>query len=258
VQVASHPFIEVSPAALAHRGGTDKHPENTLGAFEHAIELGYRIVETDVHLTLDGHLVAFHDETLQSTSLGGGEISSLTLDEVQSARIEGADGSTHRVPLMAEVLASWPDAFVNIDPKSDASVDPLIRLIVAHNAVERVCIGSFVDMRIRRCRRALGPALCTSMGPLEMARMRAGSFGLPTGRFAAACLQVPEVYKGHHLLDQRLLDAAHERGLPVQVWTINDPADMHRLFDLGVDALMTDNLSGLRAVMTSRGIWPDN
>lgn len=252
-----YPFTDVRPAALAHRGGTDLHPENTLAAFEHAIELGYRIVETDVHLTADGHLVAFHDETLTDTSLGGGEISSLTLDEVRRAKIHGPDGAVHHVPLMAEILSSWPNVFVNVDPKSDASVDPLVRLIATTQSVERICVGSFVDARIRRCRRALGPALCTSMGPLEMARMRAGSFGLPTGRFVAGCIQVPEIYFGHRLLDRRLLDAAHSRGLPVQVWTINEAADMHRLLDMGVDALITDRLQLLREVMSERNIWID-
>jgi len=256
--VGSYPFTQVQPAALAHRGGTEAFPENTMAAFNHAIDLGYRIVETDVHLTADGHLVAFHDPTLQATSLGGGEIEDLTLAEVQQAYIADDDGERHQVPLMVDILASWPDVFVNIDPKSDASVDPLIRLIADRGATERVCIGSFADARIRRCRRALGPSLCTSMGPWEMLRMRAGSFGLPTGRFAAGCLQVPEIYKGHRLVDRRLLDAAHEQGLPVQVWTINDEADMHRLLDLGVDALMTDRLTLLQRVLTDRGLWPED
>lgn len=254
--MGTYAFTDVTPAALAHRGGTEAYPENTMPAFEHAISLGYRIVETDVHLTADGHLVAFHDPTLRATSLGGGEIADLTLSEVRKAYIEGHDGARHQVPLLDDILGSWPDAFVNVDPKSDSAVDPLIRLIATSGATERVCIGSFVDARIRRCRRALGPALCTSMGPVEMIRMRARSFGLPVGRFAAGCLQVPEFYKGHRLVDQRLLDAAHDKGLPVQVWTINDEADMHRLLDLGVDAIMTDRLTTLREVLRKRGLWP--
>lgn len=252
-------FLESEhPLAFAHRGGTNAFPENTLAAFANAVEMGYRYVETDVHVTLDGHLVAFHDPQLDGVSDGRGEIKSLTLAEVTSASILSADGEAHSVPRLAEILGSWPDLRVNIDPKSDRAVEPLTRMIREFKATERVCIGSFADQRIWRCRRALGGDLCTSMGPLEMARLRAGSFRRPgrrIGSYRAGCAQVPEFYRGHKLIDERFMDYASEADLAVHVWTVNTRADMERFLDLGADGLITDQLDVLRCVYTQRNIW---
>lgn len=250
------PFLDYNgPAAFAHRGGTSEFPENTLAAFSHAVEIGYRYVETDVHLTTDGHLVAYHDPEVAGSRYGRRPISELTLAEVRSVTLTDGAGERHPIPTLDEILGAWPDLRVNIDPKTDAAVEPLIDKIKTYKAIDRVCVGSFLDRRIRACRKALGPDLCTSMGPLEMARFRAGSFGLPHGRFTAGCLQVPEFFKGHHLLDQRLVSKANELGLQVHVWTINTETDMHRFLDLGVDAVMTDELPLLRDVLTQRGEW---
>ncbi|NLD77251.1 MAG: glycerophosphodiester phosphodiesterase, partial [Acidimicrobiales bacterium] len=122
-------------------------------------------------------------------------------------------------------------------------------------ALERVCIGSFSDERIERLKAALGPKLCTSLGPKGVARLRAGSFGLPSGRVEGACVQVPHRLKGVRLVDDRFVSRAHAAGLQVHVWTIDDPAEMHELLDRGVDGIMTDRPATLREVLESRGAW---
>ena len=100
---------------MAHRGGLDTGTENTMTAFEHAVGLGYRYVETDVHLTADGVLVAFHDDRLDRVTDATGAIADLTWDRVRRARVAGVDP----IPRFEELLAAWPDLRINIDPKDD-------------------------------------------------------------------------------------------------------------------------------------------
>jgi glycerophosphoryl diester phosphodiesterase len=239
--------------AFAHRGAHDGDEviENTMSPFAAAADLGYRYVETDVHATADGKLVAFHDERLDRVTDRSGLIRELPWKEVQAARV----GASERVPLLEDVLGTWPEVRVNIDPKHDSAVDPLVSVLSRTAAVERVCVGSFSEGRIARVRRALGPRLCTGMGPSAITRLRVASYGIPAGRFAGDCAQVPVGYGKVPLVDARFVRAAHRRGLQVHVWTIDDEAEMQRLLDLGVDGLMTDQASRLRDVFVRRGLW---
>jgi glycerophosphoryl diester phosphodiesterase len=134
-------------------------------------------------------------------------------------------------------------------------VQPLIDVIREADAVERVCVGSFSDARIRRCRAALGPGLCTALGPGGVARLRAASLGLSTGPIRADCAQVPVRQGAVPIVDARLIRTAHRRGIQVHVWTIDDAEEMARLLDLGVDGIMTDRPSLLRDVLVGRGQW---
>ncbi|HIM84911.1 MAG TPA: glycerophosphodiester phosphodiesterase, partial [Acidimicrobiia bacterium] len=140
-----HPFLDhPGILAFAHRGGTGAWPENTLAAFRHAVGLGYRYLETDVHLTADGAVVAFHDDSLDRLTDRTGRIADLSWDEVSEARVAG----TQPVPLLAELLDEFPEACINIDPKHDAVVEPLARVLRDAGALRRVCIGAFSDRRI--------------------------------------------------------------------------------------------------------------
>jgi glycerophosphoryl diester phosphodiesterase len=220
-------------------------------AFEGAVALGYRYVETDAHVTADGICLAFHDERLDRVTDRTGVIGELTYQEVRAARVDGREP----IPLLEDLIGSFPDLRVNIDPKHDAAVDPLISVIERTGAIDRVCIGSFSDQRIARIRSALGPDLCTSLGPKAIARLRAGSFGLPAGRVSGGCAQVPHMFKGVAVTDRRFVERAHAAGLQVHVWTIDDPEEMHLLLDLGVDGIMTDRPAVLRTVLQERGAW---
>jgi glycerophosphoryl diester phosphodiesterase len=248
--VARHPFLEHdAPLAFAHRGGASEAPENTLPAFQAAVDLGFRYLETDVHVTADGALVAFHDDRLDRVTDRAGLIAELPWREVREARVDGREP----IPLLEDLLGAFPEARLNIDPKHDAAVEPLAAVLRRTGAAARVCIGAFSDRRLARMR-ALVPGVCTSMGPRSVARLRLAATGLPTGRFAAPCVQVPVRTGAVTLVDRRFVEAARQRGIDVHVWTIDDAEEMHRLLDLGVNGIMTDRPAVLREVFTQRGL----
>lgn len=239
------------PIAFAHRGGALDAIENTMPAFQASVDLGYRFVETDVHATLDGKLVAFHDDHLDRVTDVSGAIAEMTWAEVRAAKVGGSE----TIPLLEDVLTTWPDLHVNIDPKADSSVAPLMEVILATASVDRVCIGSFSDRRLAELRDRLGPALCTATGPKDIAKLRAASWHVPFASADVGCAQVPRRAKGVTIVDERFVAKAHERGIQVHVWTIDDPDEMHDLLDLGVDGIMTDLPTVLRDVLMSRDAW---
>ncbi|HEY8526076.1 MAG TPA: glycerophosphodiester phosphodiesterase [Acidimicrobiales bacterium] len=252
--MARFPFLDwPGPLAFSHQGAHREGgpAENTMGAFEAAVEMGYRYLETDAHATADGVLVAFHDDHLDNLTDGSGLIGDLPLAEVRAVKVRGRD----QIPLLEDLLTAWPDVRINIDPKHDAAVEPLIELIRRTGTIDRVCIGSFSDRRLARLRAELGPRLCTSMGPRQVARLMAASRGVPAGRFTAACVQVPTRKGRVPLVTDRFLSAAHHRGLQVHVWTINEADEMHRLLDMGVDGIMTDRPDVLKKVLVERDAW---
>ena len=261
-----HPFLDrTGPVAIAHRGGGDDAPENTMPAFRAAVDLGYSYLETDAHITRDGFVTAFHDDRLDRVTDRRGAICELDLAEVQAADAayyyspDGGQSFPLRghgvvVPLLEEILVRWPDAFVNVDPKSDACVQPLVAVIDRLDAWDRVCFGSFSDRRLLRIRALSGGRACTSMGPRAVAVARVtGAFGRMLGQ-GADCIQVPLNRGRVPIVTARFVRAAHRRGLAVHVWTINDRATMDRLLDLGVDGVMTDRPRLLRDVFLARGL----
>src|SRR4051794_15562635 len=133
-------FLEwPGPIAFAHRGGASEAAENTMPAFEHAVRLGYRYIETDVHVTSDGVLLAFHDDVLDRVTDGHGRIDQLPWSVVQKAKVDGREP----IPRFEDLLGTWPDVRVNIDPKHDGAVDALVAALRKCDAVDRVCIGAF-------------------------------------------------------------------------------------------------------------------
>src|SRR5436190_19239171 len=190
-------------------------------AFEHAVRLGYRYLETDAHVTADGVLVAFHDDRLDRVTDRTGVIAELPWSEVQKARVDGREP----IPLLEDLLAAWPDVRVNIDPKHDGAAEPLAAAIVRTQAVDRVCVGAFSDRRIGVVRSLVGPALCTSMGPREVAQLVSASRGLPGGgRLRSPCAQVPTNQGRVPLVTSRLVAAAHRTGGQAPVCMMADAA----------------------------------
>lgn len=216
-------------------------------AFEHAVSLGFDYLETDVHVSSDGVLVAFHDADLERVTGRPGTIADRSWDELASIDLDGAS-----IPRLDELLSAFPTTRFNIDPKVDAAVVPLGDVIVAFDAVDRVGIGAFDDARITALQERFGPALCTSPGPAELLTF----LGDPTGPAfeTHGCLQIPPSF-GEFSLTSELLATVHEMGLQVHVWTINEQDEMHRLLDLGVDALMTDRVQLLKDVLLERNEW---
>ncbi|TIC86665.1 glycerophosphodiester phosphodiesterase [Nocardioides sp. GY 10127] len=251
---------------MAHRGGA-RHPEvegleNTRTAFAHAVALGYDYLETDVHATRDGVLLAFHDDRLDRVTDRRGRIADLTAAEARRARVGGREP----VPTFDELLEAFPHARFNVDLKSAAAVRPLAETIAAHGAWERVLVGSFGPGRLAAFRRATHGRVATSASPPEVAAFVAprtpGSVLRRLARSVRA-LQVPVAQRVPSdprgvvvpVVTPRLVDRAHDVGVHVHVWTVDDPAEMRRLLDLGVDGLITDRTDVLRTVLEERGLW---
>ncbi|MFH0179903.1 glycerophosphodiester phosphodiesterase [Streptomyces cacaoi] len=249
----THPYLDhPGPIPFAHRGGAADGLENTAAQFRRAVEAGYRYIETDVHATRDGKLVAFHDATLDRVTDGAGRIADLLWADVRHARVAGKEP----VPLFEELLETFPEVRWNVDLKAEPALHPLLNLIARTGAWDRVCVGSFSEARIVRAQRLAGPRLATSYGTRGVLNLRLRSWGVPVAlRRSAIAAQVPESRSGIQVVDRRFVRAAHARGLQVHVWTINDRDRMHRLLDLGVDGIMTDHIGTLREVMEDRGVW---
>ncbi len=253
-----YPYLDhEGPLAFAHRGGANYGPnlgiENSMAAFANAVELGYRYLETDVHATADGVLVAFHDDDLDRVTDRTGEISRLPYAEVSKARIGGREA----IPTLEEILGTWPDVRVNIDVKEENAIRPLAEAVVRTDAHDRVCVSSFSGHRVKAVRRLLGPRVATGLSPLGVALL-----ALPLPRLLgslllsdAPCVQVPLGYKGIRLVTPGFVGRAHALHKQVHVWTIDDPGTMNALLDLGVDGLITDRIDTLREVLTARGQW---
>jgi glycerophosphoryl diester phosphodiesterase len=243
-----HPFLDwPAPLAFAHRGGASEAPENTLPAFANALEQGFRYLETDVHVTADGVVVAFHDDDLSRTCGRPGFIHELPWREVATARVEGREP----IPRLVDVLEAFPEARLNIDCKTDQVVGPLGDELARAHALDRVCVGSFNDARLRKIRRRFGVTVCTSYGPIELGVLRLT--GLPWPGVPA--VQAPPLWHGRNLITRSFVDRCHRHGIEVHAWTIDDADEMERLLDLGVDGVMTDRPGVLRDVLVRRDQW---
>lgn len=248
-----YPYLDHDgPIAMAHRGGA-KHPdnigyENSLHAFQHAVDLGYKYLETDLHATSDGVVVAFHDKVLDRVTDRTGVIAELPWSEVSKAKINGHEP----IPRLDELLEHFPDVRFNLDIKAESGLEPAAKVLEAANALDRICVSSFSQSRVRRIRKLLGPRLCTGYGEWEAALIRFLPFALPS---RGACLQIPERYRAFHVLTPGLIRRAHSGGKQVHVWTIDDPDTMRRLLDAGVDGIITDRTDLLRDVLEERGQW---
>lgn len=251
-----HPFLKHNtPLAFAHRGGASDAPENTMPAFQRAIDLGYIYIETDVHATKDGVLLAFHDDDLSRTCGRPGLISELNYNEVKDARVNG----TEPIPLLEELITAWPHAHINIDCKSDQALSPLADRIERGDIFDRICVGSFSDRRLNNLRERFGEKLCTSMGPRDVTKLRLGSWIRRSGSFHNIhAAQVPVSQGPLTIVDRSFIQTAHNAEIQVHVWTIDDENEMVRLLNLGVDGIMTDKPETLKKVLISRSAWHAN
>jgi glycerophosphoryl diester phosphodiesterase len=254
------------PMAFAHRGGAAHAPENSWRAFEHALGLGYRYLETDLQATADGVLVAFHDRTLDRVTDRGGRIARLPYQAVAQARIDG----TETIPRLDDLLAAWPDVRFNIDLKDAPVIEPLAGVLRRTQAWDRVCVTSFSASRLRTARRVLDRPVCMAASPFGISVVRLGGprgprdqrrpTQAPRGphlaladrlaRTGVRCAQVPA-----SVATPSFVARAHALGLHVHAWTVNSPEVMHKLLDTGVDGIMTDQTVALRDVLISRGQW---
>lgn len=239
---------------FAHRGGRSLGPENTLHTFQKALVSGAHVLELDVRLTRDGHLVVIHDATVDRTTDGTGAVGSMTLDDI--GRLDAAfyystdDGRTFplrssgvTIPRLAEVFERFPNIPINIDLKDDslAPAEALCRLVTEYGMTEKIIVASFHSKVIRHYR-SICPDTLTAATAGEifwfalLSRLRLENLYRPR----AATLQVPEKAFGFRLVTPRFIKAAHRRGLKVHVWVVNHPTGKQKLFNMGVDGIMTD------------------
>ena len=251
MRAAVHPFLATRFQAVAHRGGTlFGVPENTAAAFAQAASMGFTFVETDLQLTADGTLVAFHDDTLERLTDTAGPISARTFADLADLRVDDLEP----IPAFADLLEAFPSLVFNVDLKGAGTEDLLPPLLERMGARGRVCVGSFSSRRLERFRRLAGSRVATSLTPAELVRLVAlGPSAGPWLRGDVA--QIPRRHRGIPLVTPRLLRSTHLHGGKVHVWTVNNVAAMEELNDSGVDGLVTDRIDELKTVLQRRGLW---
>jgi glycerophosphoryl diester phosphodiesterase len=216
------------------------------------------MVELDVRSTRDGVVVILHDETVDRTTDGRGRIQDLTFQEVQQLDAgynfrdpEGKPsfrGKGVRIPAFQELLEAFPDLRLNVEAKDGTSARPLVDLVLAHGAQDRVLVAAEWEKNRRAVRGYPGPWGASRRHILSFLLLA----GTPLGWFyTPSCdvLQIPETHKGVRVLTARFLREAHRRNIPVHVWTVDDPRDMRRLLAMGVDGIQTDRPDLLASVL---------
>ncbi len=268
--------------AYAHQGGAWEAPSSTLYAIERALRSGATAIELDVHATADRKLVVCHDETVDRTTDGHGRIADHTLAELQALDnaywwAPGADVSpgldpaayplrgqapgdrAYGIATLEEVLASFPDVVLNLDIKETAPAvvpyeEALADLLRRYGRRDDVIVASFLDLATDSFAR-YAPEIPTSAGTIATGSfVRAVRAGADPPVLRAVALQPPARLRDSVVVDGTLVQVAHACGLAVHVWTINDEAEMDRLCSLGVDGIITDCPSVLRAVLDQRGM----
>jgi len=257
--IPPHPFFanfDTYPLVIAHADDTGQGlwPGSSMLYMEGATELGVDMLELDVHMSKDGHIVVMHDDTVDRTTNDSGKISELTLKDIKSLEVGGNwtqdDGATTpyrgqglRVPTLAEVFYLYPDWSMNIEIKQaePSMARPLCDMIRRFNMSDKVLVPSFSDEAMAEFRNAC-PEVATAGSSSEVRNFVLLNFAFLSNILSPAyqAFQVPEKSSGIPVVIPRFVNSAHDRNLQVHVWTVNDPADMQRFIDMGVDGIMTD------------------
>ena len=237
--------------AFAHRGGTEFAPENTYEAFSSAVSIGYKYLETDVHPNADNKLMAFHDSSVDRVTNYKGKICNFTSSELKKIKVK----EKFQIPFLEDLIESFSKSFFSIDMKSDQSVKPLIKLIKSMNAVDRVCFASFSQDRLDYVRDEFDNKCITSMGPREIIKTKISSIINFKHKIIPKISSLPISRYRIKLLNKRHINFLKSLNIKVIAWTINDVEAINKLIDLGVDGIMTDNISVLKKILIKKNIW---
>ena len=232
-------FLDSEFQGFVHRGDTSIFLENTIEAFQSAVSLGYQYLETDLRETSDGKIITFHDPNLKRITGANITISETKFSDIRMRRLP----SRETIPTIDELLEEFPDSFFNMDLKVNQIEEKVLKKINSHNALERVCLGSFNSKVIKKIN-SLEPKILTSMGISQVIMYK-----FFQKKNLSKLIQIPTHWKGIKVITKKFIDRLHNDGLKVHVWTINKEKEMQSLIDLGVDGIMTDNASGLIKVM---------
>jgi glycerophosphoryl diester phosphodiesterase len=262
-----HPALAGAPLLIAHRGGSGLAPENTLAAFRNAVDVwGADMIELDVHASVDGHCVVIHDATVDRTTDGAGAVASKPLSELR--RLDAgyrftSDGGTSfpfrgrdvGIPTIDEVIEALPGVRITVEVKTGAAQEPLFAAIRRLRARDRVIVAGMSEAHRTLFTDYRGPVSASG----EEVRRFYMRHRMLLGRFAqprADVVQVPEHYDGRRVVTPRFVRDLGRHGVPVHVWTIDDPADMVRLLDWGVEGILTDRPDVLGRVLHERNGRP--
>ena len=253
------------PVNFGHRGDSAHAPENTLESFRGAVEAGAGGLELDVHLTRDGKLVVIHDDTLERTTDGTGHVRDKAFAEIEPLDAGyhfTSDGSYSyrgeglRVPTLEEVVQEFPGVALNIEIKEDQPgvEEAVLRTIQKAQAEGRTLVAAHNHAVIKRFREVSDGGISTSASIRETRSFfllsRLGLEG--SSKMPYDALQVPISYRGVKIVTPKFVEAVHGRGLRLDVWTIDEPEEMHWLLDLGVDVIMTNRPGALQEVLEQR------
>jgi glycerophosphoryl diester phosphodiesterase len=259
-------FAGRKPRLFAHRGASGEAPENTLIAFQRAVELGIVYAELDVHASRDGHVVVSHDATLERTTNGHGQIRKLSLAELQTFdagyHFSSDGGQTFpfratgvKIPTLGEILERFPTLHLTIEIKqTDPPIEELVLAAVrACGRENHVVLASEHDAVLVRVR-ALAPEIATSFAYAEVLDFiqRVAANQLVGYQPPGQALQIPPVFQGIPLVTAQTVAAAHALGCEMHAWTIDEPQEMKRLLDLGVDGIMSNFPDRLLEVVRRR------
>lgn len=249
------------PIRFAHRGSTILWPENTMTAFQGAVDSGCIYIETDLHVTIDGVLVTFHDDKLERLTNGKGWVKDWNWEDLR--KLDAAyhfnpaanyplRNSGITIPSLEKVMTTFPNLMLNLDLKQPGIEQNVVDFIKKFGYENRVMIASFKAGRVRRFRSLSGSCCATSAGYTE-----AGAFWVysrigKSYKIPAAALQVPPRKGWLTIVDEKLIKNAHALGIQVHVWTVNEPQEMQRLIELGVDGIITDRIDLLNRVLSTQ------
>ncbi|GAA4010151.1 glycerophosphodiester phosphodiesterase [Deinococcus rubellus] len=260
---AENPYITAPAWILAHQGGEDLWPSNTLLAFDNAAKLGVQMLDTDMHATKDGTLVLSHDDTVDRLTDGHGAIRDLTLAQLKtfdagynftpdSGQTYPYRGQGLTIPTLDEALTAHPELPWTIEIKQDTPslAQPFCAALRQHQMTSNVMVASFSDRAMQDFRAAC-PEVATSMTESELRPLvllsKVGLSSLAKAPGQAA--QVPVRSGGIEVVTPSFVRQMHQHGVAVHVWTINDPAEMRRLLTMGIDGIDTDRPDLLKAVL---------
>jgi glycerophosphoryl diester phosphodiesterase len=264
-----HPYFDLPwPISIAHRGCAGESPENTITAFERALAQGAGVLESDIHLTRDGVPVLIHDAIIDRVTDASGSVADFTADELRrfdaGYHFSPDGGQAHpyrnrdvRIPSLEEAFRHFPDSRFNLELKAPGHelIDATLELVAKHRREAITLLTAADDGIMTQLRGRLGSLAnpvaqgASERDIREFLGCAAAGTKPPPGPMA---LQIPPEFSGQPLVNVPLIEFAHARGIQVHVWTINDPAEMHRLLDLGADGIITDYPGRLAEVIGDR------
>lgn len=264
---------ENRPIVIAHQGGNLISPSNTIVAFDKAVQLGVDVLEYDIHITSDDHLVVIHDNTVDRTTNGEGRVAQFTLEQIQ--QLDAAytfedlngelsyQGQGHYIPTLEEMFQRYPDMLHNIElkktnpeEKHSTMVQLAWNLIQSYNMEDKVLIASFEHKINREILELSGQQIAISGGRSEITKfvLLSKAYLHPFYRPNIDAIQIPTSQSGFNLKTNSLIKHAHRAGLHVHYWTINDEQTMRVLINMGVDGIITDRPDLLIQILEEKGL----